>query len=135
MLRKIINIILGIIIVVLIIVLLNIENKEVLKSSKTPKISKSLSILVETGFDSRIYSVSSNDTWPEGYQFNEELSKCKNGSKLSWDNINNEVLLEGTSTDNCYVYFDAMPILASNVGTSTTGKNLQQRIDELANAF
>lgn len=45
--------------------------------------------------------------WPkEGYIFNAELSKCENGSMLSWDNVKKTIIMTGNVSDKCYVYFD-----------------------------
>ncbi len=43
--------------------------------------------------------------WPtEGYNFNKTLSKCENGSRLSWRN--DKVVVNTDTSDKCYIYFD-----------------------------
>lgn len=86
--------------------------------------NKSLTMMYETGYDSGEYQVSSDTIWPqEGYVFNAELSKCENGSILTWDEENKKVLLQANTSDKCFVYFDALlveykitSIDAGNVG-------------------
>ena len=51
------------------------------------------------------FEKTSKTEWPsEGYRFNKDLSKCANGSELSW--INNKVVVTTNTTDKCYVYFN-----------------------------
>ena len=53
------------------------------------------------------YIKTERTTWPtaeEGYEFNSELSRCENGSELSWEN--NKVRIKTSTSDKCYVYFD-----------------------------
>lgn len=72
-----------------------------------------LSLMLETDVGSGTYSVSSSSDWPnEEYIYNSELSKCENGSILSWDNDKNQVVMVGNSSDKCYLYF--------NIDTSVT---------------
>ena len=62
--------------------------------------------------------------WPtEGYVFNEELSKCENGSTLSWDDTKKTVIMQGNVSGKCYVYFDLIPsmTLAEYVISQYTG--------------
>lgn len=71
--------------------------------------SNALTMMYETEAGSGEYQVSSDTTWPqEGYTFNETLSKCENGSKLSWDDENKKVVMQANESDKCYVYFDAI---------------------------
>ena len=77
------------------------ENNEIKNDSNM------LSMMLETSAGSGEYQKTSASAWPtEGYVFNETLSKCENGGTLSWDSINKKVLMEGNSSDKCYVYFD-----------------------------
>ncbi len=51
------------------------------------------------------YEKANQSNWPtDGYNFNKTLSKCENGSKLSWRN--DKVVVNTTTSDKCYVYFD-----------------------------
>ncbi len=66
-----------------------------------------LSMMLETEAGSGKYQETTRSSWPEdGYVFNETLSKCENGSSLSWDNAKKNVVMIGTNADKCYVYFD-----------------------------
>ena len=67
-----------------------------------------ISMMLETSAGSGEYQKTTASTWPtDGYIFNESLSKCEQGSKLSWDNTNKNVVMKGNISDKCYVYFDA----------------------------
>ena len=93
-----------------------------------------LSMMLETEAGSGKYQVSSSNTWPTvGYIFNSELSKCEQGSKLSWDDTNKKVVMEGNVSDKCYVYFDAIvpPKVLSDVCNG--GESLSSCIIELSN--
>ncbi len=84
------------------------EQHEIIKNSKNSTSSSgAMAILYETEADSGEYQVSGDDVWgKEGYIFNEELSKCENGSKIYYDSIQNKVFVETNTVDRCYVYFD-----------------------------
>ena len=77
------------------------ENNEIKNNSNM------LSMMLETSAGSGEYQKTSASTWPtEGYVFNESLSKCEKGSSLSWDYDKKQVIFEGNSKDDCYIYFD-----------------------------
>ena len=78
------------------------ENKE------TKEVNNNiLSMMLETSAGSGEYQKTSASAWPtEGYVFNSALSKCKNGSNLSWDKDKKQVIFDGINKDECYVYFD-----------------------------
>ncbi len=68
-----------------------------------------LSIMLESSDGSGNYVMTTQNSWStDGYVFNSELSKCENGSVLSWDDTNKKVLFEGNNIDKCYVYFDVV---------------------------
>lgn len=78
------------------------SQKSVLENSKSKQIinSNSLTMMYETEYQSGEYQVSTETTWPqEGYTFNESLSKCENGSKLTWDDENKKILLQTNTSD------------------------------------
>ena len=79
--------------------------------------SNALTMMYETVAGSGEYQISSDTTWPqEGYVFNDRLSKCENGSELSWDDENNRVIMEANTSDKCYVYFDVyVPIFSDYI--------------------
>ena len=93
--------------------------------------SNALTMMYETEAGSGEYQVSSDITWPQdGYVFNESLSRCENGSTLSWDDGNKRVLMQANTSDKCYVYFDKEPdilyladYVISNVYTGVDGEN------------
>ena len=89
----------------------NNNDKAIYESSSTSnnKIvrSNALTMMYETEAGSGEYQVTSDTTWPqEGYVFNDRLSKCENGSELSWDDENKRVIVSTSVSDKCYVYFD-----------------------------
>lgn len=85
------------------------HKKEDLSTEKSiqKKNTRALSMMLETGAGTGVYETTTRSTWPtDGYLFNEELSKCENGGKLSWNDENNTVVMTGSTSDKCYVYFD-----------------------------
>ena len=71
------------------------------------KIIKGISMNLEQTAGAGDYKTVTQSSWPtEGYKFNTELSRCENGSELSWDDVNKKILMSGVSADKCYVYFD-----------------------------
>ena len=69
-----------------------------------------ISMMLETESGSGKYQETTANEWPtEGYVFNETLSKCEQGSTLSWDSTKNTVVMMGNNSDRCYVYFDKAP--------------------------
>ena len=87
----------------------NIPNGAIITNNKinTTSNTNTLTMMYETGPNTGEYQVSSDTTWPqEGYVFNDRLSKCENGSELSWDNENKRVIVSTSVSDKCYVYFD-----------------------------
>ncbi len=93
------------------------ENKEIKKVN-----NNLLSMMLETSAGSGEYQKTSASSWPtEGYVFNESLSKCENGSSLSWDNAKKNVVMIGTNADKCYVYFDKTITLVDYVKAQYTG--------------
>ncbi len=69
--------------------------------------SNTLAIMYENDNGEYVESTSSN--WlGDGYTFNATLSKCKNGSKIYYDNATKKVMVEANTNDRCYVYFDIL---------------------------
>ena len=93
--------------------------------------TNALTMMYETDYGSGEYQVSSDSAWPQsGYTFNEELSRCENGSILTWDDEDKKVLMQANTSDKCYVYFDVMPnitnfaqYITDVVYTGTDGEN------------
>ena len=81
--------------------------------------SNSLTMMYETEYQSGEYQVSSDSVWPEsGYIFNENLSKCENGGRLTWDDVNKKVLLQTNTSDKCFVYFDYSLLISFSIESS-----------------
>ncbi len=79
----------------------------VYENNKIKPSSSGIAMMLETSAGSGNYEMTTRSEWPtEGYVFNANLSKCENGSELSWDNENKKVLMNGNKSDKCYVYFD-----------------------------
>lgn len=107
-------------ITIIFLVILNFfpKPKEVLKEEeKSTKTEKLISMNLEQTAGAGDYKTVTQSSWPtEGYVFNSELSKCENGSELSWDNTKKTVIVLGNISDKCYIYFDIyMPTLAEYV--------------------
>ena len=82
------------------VVISNEESKQLMNTNALTMMYK-----IEAG--SGEYQVTSDTTWPqEGYVFNDRLSKCENGSELSWDDENKRVIVSTSVSDKCYVYFN-----------------------------
>ena len=134
--KKIINrLIIAILVLSNIILLYNIYDlkKEVLSYKENYKKSRKnmISMMLETDTNSKTYIQSTDSTWPsEDYMFNEEMSKCEQGSKLSWDDTNKKVVMEGNSSDKCYVFFDKYsPITINNYSITSSGNKITITID------
>ena len=83
-------------------------------SNNQTKITKGISMNLEQTAGAGDYKQVTQSNWPgDDYAFNTELSKCENGSTLSWDNTKNVVVFSGNVSDKCYVYFDkyVLPVI------------------------
>lgn len=81
-----------------------------------------LSMMLETSAGSGKYEVSSLNTWPtDGYVFNSELSKCENGSAITWDEETNALSFSVNKSEKCYIYFDKVLTLTSYIISQYTG--------------
>ena len=97
--------------------------------TKNIKHSSMLSMMLETKAGSGKYEMTTSSSWPtDGYVFNSELSKCENGSTLSWDDANKQVVFNGDITDKCYVFFDKGFTLTSFVISQYTGTQGENNI-------
>ena len=71
------------------------------------KKSEMLSMMFKQTYGSGDYAVTTQNNWPTyDYVFNATLSNCENGTKLSWDDETDQVLISGYKTDKCHIYFD-----------------------------
>ena len=98
----------------------NLETEEI---KNTVKISKGISMNLEQTAGAGDYKTVTQSSWPtEGYIFNSELSRCENGSTLSWDNTKKVVIVSGNLSDKCYVYFDIyVPTLVEYITSLYSG--------------
>ncbi len=104
------------------------ESKQIKKHVDT------ISMMLETEAGSGNYEMTTASSWPtEGYVFNPTLSKCENGSELSWDDTNKSVVMTGNVSDKCYVYFDKYnPIAINNNSITSNGNSITITIDATA---
>lgn len=92
-----------------IMLVVNKNNVEITNEvgNKSKKSNNLLTMNLEQTAGAGDYKTVTQNEWPtEGYKFNSELSRCENGSELSWDDVNKKILMSGVSADKCYVYFD-----------------------------
>ena len=124
------------------IILVVKKSNSVYEEESKPKVVKHKSMLsmnLEQTAGSGDYKTVTQSSWPtEGYKFNAELSKCENGSTLSWDDTKNAVIVSGNLSDKCYVYFDIyQPTLAEYIKSQYTGtqgeNNIYYHDSDLAN--
>ncbi len=109
------------------------NSKSVLSNNSTQQITNfnAITMMYETESGSGEYKVASDTSWPlGGYTFNSELSKCENGSTLTWDAESKKVLMQANTSDKCYVYFD-LYIPSQVVDICKNGNNLASCIMEL----
>ena len=105
----------------------NFYNATNIEDTPTNKINQNnnmLSMMLETDSGSGQYEMTSLSSWPtNGYVFNEQMSKCEQGSILKWDDANKKVIMEGNVSDKCYVYFDKYNPIRINSYTITPNGN------------
>ena len=107
--KKVIIPIIGGIVILSVFLIIYFNNKNpVLKEENTK--SELFSYMIETSAGSGDYEMATDNKWPgEGYIFNETLSRCENGSKLTWNDETKSVTLKANISDKCYLYFDKEP--------------------------
>ena len=108
------------------IILVVKKSNSVYEEESKPKVVKHKSMLsmnLEQTAGAGDYKTVTQSGWPtEGYKFNTELSRCENGSTLSWDDTKKAVIVSGNLSDKCYVYFDIyQPTLAEYIKSQYTG--------------
>ncbi len=106
----------------------------VYENNKIKPSSSGIAMMLETSAGSGNYEMTTRSEWPtDGYVFNANLSKCENGSELSWDNENKKVLMSGNVSDKCYVYFDKYnPVTINNYQITSNGNSITITIDATA---
>ena len=109
---------------------------------KPTKITKGISMNLEQTAGAGDYKTVTQSSWPtEGYEFNAELSKCENGSTLSWDDTKKAIIVSGNLSDKCYVYFDIWipPSIAdyctSGTYLATCVKNFGNQGPDISNIY
>ena len=126
------------------IILVVKKSNSVYEEESKPKVVKHKSMLsmnLEQTAGSGDYKTVTQSSWPtEGYKFNAELSKCENGSTLSWDDTKKAVIMQGNVSDKCYVYFDILiPSIAdyctSGTDLATCVKNFGDQGPSVSNIY
>ena len=126
------------------IILVVKKSNSVYEEESKPKVVKHknmLSMNLEQTAGSGDYKTVTQSSWPtEGYKFNAELSKCENGSTLSWDDTKKAVIMQGNVSDKCYVYFDIwIPSIAdyctSGTDLATCVKNFGDQGPSVSNIY
>ena len=107
----------------------NFYNATNIEDTPTNKINQNnnmLSMMLETDSGSGQYEMTSLSSWPtNGYVFNEQMSKCEQGSILRWDDANKKVIMKGNVSDKCYVYFDKYnPIKINSYSITPNGNKI-----------
>ena len=102
--------------------------KQVLSYEEKANIRRknAISMMLETDANSKTYIQSTDNKWPtNGYVFNEQMSKCEQGSILKWDDANKKVIMEGNVSDKCYVFFDKYnPIKINSYSITPNGNKI-----------
>ena len=108
-------------------------------NNKSKKNRNLLTMNLEQTAGAGDYKTVTQSEWPtEGYKFNSELSRCENGSELSWDDENKIVLMSGNSNDKCYIYFDITSIAdycTSGTDLATCVKNFGDQGASVSNIY
>ena len=115
----------------LIILLTYKKDNNVTFSDTSKNNNNILSIMLETSSGSGNYQESSSNLFPRnGYIFNENLSNCENGSKISWNEENKSVSVKSNKADKCYLYFDIYePIEIKSYSIISSGKSIIVSLD------
>lgn len=110
-------------------------------NNQTKKI-KEISMNLEQTVGAGDYKTVTQSNWPkEGYKFNSNLSRCENGSELSWDDTKKTIVFSGNLSDKCYVYFDLWipPSIAdycsSGTDLATCVKNFGNQGPDISNIY
>lgn len=116
----------------------NIYEEE--NNNKPTIISKDISMNLEQTAGAGDYKTVTQSNQPtEGYKFNAELSRCENGSTVSWDDTKKVIVVSGNLSDKCYVYFDIISSIAayctSGTDLATCVKNFGDQGVEVSNIY
>ena len=111
------------------------DDSVVFHERETTGKSNLLSMNLEQTAGAGDYKQVTQNSWPtDGYKLNDELSRCENGSTLSWDDTKKTVIFSGNTSDKCYVYFDKIVSYISDIcknrnNLATCVKNLSTNGD------
>ena len=134
--NKILTIVLIILIIGFVVEKINVNKTDVYEEQNKSSIKKNkntLSMNLEQTAGAGDYKTVTQSEWPtEGYKFNEELSRCENGSTLSWDDTKKVVVVSGNLSDKCYVYFDIYSPPLTILEACDSGNSLASCITSLA---
>ena len=142
--KKILTIILIILFIGFVAERINTNKSDVYEEQNKISIKKNknmLSMNLEQTAGAGDYKTVTQSSWPtEGYKFNSELSRCENGSTLSWDDTKKAVIMQGNVSDKCYVYFDIwIPSIAayctSGTDLATCVKNFGDQGPSVSNIY
>lgn len=129
-------------IMVLVLFMLHVQPKEYEETiNLSEKNENMLSMNLEQTAGVGDYKTVTQNSWPtESYKFNSELSKCENGSTLSWDDTHKVVIVSGNLSDKCYIYFDIwVPSIAdyctSGTDLATCVKNFGDQGVDVSNIY
>ena len=77
------------------------NDKEIYASTNNEIVTEnSLAMMYETEAGSGEYEVVDDTSWPQsGYKYNAELSRCENGSTITWDEASKKVILNANISD------------------------------------
>ena len=96
--NKILTIVLIILIIGFVVEKINVNKTDVYEEQNKSSIKKNkntLSMNLEQTAGAGDYKTVTQSSWPtEGYKFNTELSRCENGSTLSWDDTKKAVIMQ-----------------------------------------
>ena len=121
-------------IITIIMVLINDKDTNIYNNKISNNINNGfLTLMLEQ--DDGSYQESTSNTWPEsGYIFNNNLSKCENGSTLTYDEETKTINLKTSISDKCYIYFDkyVLPEILEVSASEITSNSITLTVNALA---
>ena len=81
--------------------------RKILIKNELSKIESSSMISMMFEQEDGSYKEINDNTLPsDEYEFNDEKSKCENGSDIAWDDANKKIRVSAITSDKCYAYFN-----------------------------
>ena len=118
---------------VIFVLFFNLKNKININNNQTSINNNSMfAIMLEQ--EDGTYQESMNGLWPgDGYVFNETLSFCENGSKLTWNEELGAVTLSTGISDKCTLYFDEYiyPIVLEVTAIEVTSNSITVSVNAI----